>query len=198
MKLLAFADMHGSVKALNNIISLTKNEKIDYIVCCGDISIFSHDLGKLLSKFDSLNIPIMLVHGNHETKSGLKQLCKKYKNINFVHKKTIIDGKHLFIGYGGGGFALTDKEFERFIKKISKTFKKNQKIIIITHGPPYGTKVDLVLDSHVGNKSYRVFILKYRPELFICGHLHENFGKMEKSGKTLVINPGPYGIIIEV
>ncbi|MBS3097214.1 hypothetical protein J4209_00295 [Candidatus Woesearchaeota archaeon] len=42
----------------------------------------------------------------------------------------------------------------------------------------------------------KTFILKVKPDLAISGHLHENAGKEDKIGKTKIVNPGPFGKII--
>jgi len=34
--------------------------------------------------------------------------------------------------------------------------------------------------------------------LALSGHLHENFGAKGRLGKTILLNPGPYGTMIEV
>ena len=45
--------------------------------------------------------------------------------------------------------------------------------------------------EHAGLKLYRDVILKYKPLLHVCGHIHEAQGKA-KIGKTIVVNAG-YG-----
>ena len=53
--------------------------------------------------------------------------------------------------------------------------------------------------GHHGNKSIRKFIDQKKPLLNICGHLHETEGKKQViNKKTLTINPGPDGVILEV
>ena len=37
-----------------------------------------------------------------------------------------------------------------------------------------------------------------KPDLVISGHLHETAGKEDKIGKTRLINPGPFGKILDV
>ena len=87
------------------------------------------------------------------------------------------------------------------LKCGAKTIKKKiegKKIIFITHGPPYGTKIDLLGTNYAGNKSYTNFIKKEKPILALCGHLHENFGKTDQIGPSKLMNPGPEGEIIDI
>ncbi|MBI4141431.1 metallophosphoesterase family protein, partial [Candidatus Woesearchaeota archaeon] len=104
----------------------------------------------------------------------------------------------LFVGYGGGGFGNIDKGFETFTEKIQENIK-NEKIILLTHGPPYGTKLDHIYKHYAGNISYRKFITKQKNTILaISGHLHETIGAQDQLGSTLLINPGPYGVVIEL
>src|SRR3989344_3056089 len=78
-----------------------------------------------------------------------------------------------------------------------ESIEKNKSLIIITHAPPYNTKLDLIL-NHIGNKSIRNIILKYKPILAISGHIHENETQEDYIQKTKCINPGMYGKIIKI
>ena len=165
------------------------------------MSIFEHGIIGILRKLNKLNKKIIIVHGNHEDSSTFIKCSKLFKNIIFIHKNYFIEDGILFLGYGGGGFSVFDKEFEKISKnKFKKIIKNNQdkKIILVTHAPPYKTKLDKLMQGHCGNKSIRHFVEKNKVDLLICGHLHENFGKEDKIKKTKIINPGPFGKIIHV
>jgi len=201
MKLLAFTDTHGSLSALKRIEQKVKTQKPDLLVCAGDISIFEHGIIGITRKLNKLNKKIIIIHGNHEDASTFRKLSKLFKNITFIHKNYHIENGILFLGYGGGGFTLYDKEFDNTAKtKFRKIIKNNKdkKIILVTHAPPYKTRLDKLIQGHCGNKSIRYFVDKNRIDLLICGHLHENFGKEDKIKKTKYINPGPFGKIVEI
>lgn len=200
MKLLAFTDTHGSLLALRRIEQKTKAQNPDLLVCAGDISIFEHGIVGIIRRLNKSNKKIIIVHGNHEDDSTFKKLAKLFKNIIFIHKTHFICNNSLFLGYGGGGFSIVDREFEKISAKFKKIIKQNKdkKIILVTHAPPYKTRLDRLVEGHCGNKSIRHFVEKNKVDLLICGHLHENFGKEDKIGKTKVINPGPFGKIVEI
>ncbi|MBI2208308.1 metallophosphoesterase [Candidatus Woesearchaeota archaeon] len=200
MKILAFTDIHLSSIALNKIKSKIKMENPDLLVCAGDLTIFEQGLDIVLSKLSKLKKKILLIHGNHETEALTRRICKEYNNLVFIHKNFYKYDECLFLGYGGGGFSLREPRFYLTGRKFRKIIKKNydKKIVFITHAPPYGTKVDLIVGEHCGNKTYRDFIAKNKVDLYICGHLHENFNKKDNLKKTLIVNPGPYGKIIKI
>jgi uncharacterized protein len=197
MKILAFVDSHGDRKFLNEVIK--KSKKADIVVCGGDITWFGKDLDKILKKLSKIDKIILMIQGNHEEGEGLEKKCRKYKNIRYLHQKSFRMGKKVFFGYGEGNFAREDKRFERGVKEFKKTLKKDDEVILITHGNPYKTKFDLLYDdTHVGNKSFNRAIKWLKPVLYICGHLHENTYVKDVIGSTLVINPGPDGTMLKV
>jgi len=195
MKILAFADHHGSPEDFKEIAK--KAKKADIIICAGDFTIFENEIEYIMEQMNKLSKTVLLIHGNHEDEDTVRFLAKHFKNIEFIHGGYFETDEYIFIGYGGGGFATTDPLFEELSKKF-KEVMKGKKTIMITHGPPYDTKTDLLGMGYVGNKSFTRFIKKEQPELFLCGHLHETFHKHDKIGKTRVINPGPDGEIIDL
>lgn len=197
MKILAFADTHGKPKAMKRLLEKGKN--VDLLICAGDISIFGNNLKSLIAKFSKLNKTMLIIHGNHETEHEIKELAKKFPWLIPLHKGSFEFENYHFFGYGGDGFAKEDREYEKLIKKFKKTVKKDSKIILITHGPPYGTKCDLLPSlNHVGCKTYTKIDKELKPILHICGHLHETDSMRDKIGNTLVINPGAEGKIIRL
>jgi hypothetical protein len=44
---------------------------------------------------------------------------------------------------------------------------------------------------HVGSKAIHDFIKAFKPDLVVCGHIHEARGT-DKIGETVMINPGQF------
>lgn len=195
MRILVFTDHHGSPEDLRKIAEKAKD--VDYIICPGDFTIFENEIEYIMEQMNKLPKKVFLLHGNHEEKETVEFLSKHFKNLEFIHKKVVKIKDVAIIGYGGGGFTIHDPEFEHWIKS-TKEHTKGKKVILITHGPPYGTKLDFLSMGYVGNKSYRKYIKKEQPLYALSGHLHETFGKKDRIGKTIVINVGPEGMVIEV
>jgi Icc-related predicted phosphoesterase len=151
-----------------------------------------------MEELDKIGQEVLIIDGNHETVVELRKAASATKNVTFFNAKTRRIGNFLVIGYGVNGFSLRDQHFEDFISRIKHEFQPGDKIIMLSHGPPYGTKVDLIIDQHCGSKSLMDFIEKHHPVLVISGHLHETFNVQQNLGKTFVINPGPFGKIITI
>lgn len=198
MRILAFTDMHGSMKAFKSIKRKSKN--VDLILCCGDFTIFELEMEKLLKKFDALKRPFLVIPGNHEMGDEVEDFCKQSRFLHYIDESYYETDNLIVLGAEGNGFAMKDKHFEKVAKRFNKILakKKTKKVILMTHAPPYGTKHDLLIDEHCGNKSIRDFIKKKQPQYAVCGHIHENAYSKDKIGETITINPGPEGRIIRI
>ncbi len=202
MRILAFVDMHGSHDALKRLRK--KSKKADLVVCAGDLTVFGNKLSEILSQLSKLKKDILIIPGNHENSEELKTLSNSFDKIEFIDKRSVVLDGNLYLGYGEGAFSTVDKEFEKISKRFKKDIKdfrkgsKDGKVVLITHAPPYKTKLDMIVDEACGNKSLRKFIKKVWPDLVISGHLHENSGKEDKIGRTRLVNPGPYGKMLRL
>ena len=196
MKILAFADPHSHEEYLKQIKLKSKN--VDIVICAGDLTWFNKNIKKLLKKLNTLKKPVYIINGNHENTKEMAKLCKPLKNVHFMHKKTLRIDNNVFLFFGNDGLSPNEPQFFKFSKKEMKKTKKTDQIILVTHGPPSKTKLDLLPCGHVGCKDIKEFILKYKPVLHISGHLHEHFGTKQLLKKTLMINPGPSGRILKV
>ena len=195
MKILAFTDIHASVASITKIKAASK--KADLLICTGDFTVFGSHLKRVIKDFASMGKKMLIVHGNHEDEDEVAEECKKYDNLYFLYKNFYEEDGIVFAGYGGGGFAQEDKNFEKFSKEITSR-RKGKKLVLLFHMPPYGTKTDHLSMGYVGSMSYTEYIKKEKPDLVLCGHLHENFGKMDKIGKSIIFNPGPNGSFVEI
>ena len=198
MKLLAFTDVHVGKKSLESIKEKALKEKPDLLICCGDLSVFGSGLKEAAKFLNDLKIQTLIIPGNHEMVEEVKDICSKYKNLVNLHCAVFELGNFNFFGWGTGGFSFIEEEFERVAKKFIKNQDRNKKLIFVTHAPIYGTKLDYLPMGHRGCKSTRKFVEEVQPLLVLCGHFHENFKKQDKIKKSLIINPGKDGMIIEL
>lgn len=139
------------------------------------------------------------------------QIIKSKKNLHFIQGK-IRNIQGLTV-YGFGGYIIPDvyltqkgcKDNERrgiYQKEHGISRKKlfSKKIknldIFLSHYPPYNY-FDIVKfkgenpmnGKHIGFKPYTDYIRKFKPKLFICGHMHEYQGK-KKLGNTWIVATG--------
>lgn len=195
MKILALADLHGQgVKAERN--------DLDLIVVAGDITAFGgyDEAREVLKPLVESKIRLIGVPGNCDYQGVADYLTEIEANID--QREIEING-FTFIGLGGSNFTPcntpnehTDEEFRQNLNLRTDTDKR---LVLISHAPPYKTKLDRVLSGeHVGSKAVREFIEETQPILVICGHIHEAMGE-DIIGNTRIINPGPgIGVIVTI
>jgi len=134
-----------------------------------------------------------------------------YKNINFFginfvgYPRSTYPGfidknrkKRLFENYGKEGNKIikkTNEDNKKYFKRFKILFKNfSNKTIFISHNCPYNSKLDIIKHGpqkgkHYGSWLTQEIILKLKPRLVICGHMHENKG-FQKIGRSFVINSG--------
>ena len=199
MKFLTFADVHHDKKNLQSLAERARSKDINFLLCVGDLSVWGRGLRESLQLFSSLGKPFYFIPGNHEEHlQKLPELFEEFPQAVLFHEKALVIGDYVLLGHGGGGFSQEDTRF----RKLARTWYgqyQGKKIILATHMPPYGTKVDeLQGDRHVGHYDYRQFIERIQPKIAISGHLHETAGKVDRIEKTKIVNPGWKGMVIEL
>jgi Icc-related predicted phosphoesterase len=210
MKILAFVDLHSkprspeyvnfytSLKYVKDLKAKVKKHKPDVVVCAGDVSLFENHIDEIMKRISKIHKKILMIPGNHETGAVMRKICSFYDNLVFINKKAVKVGDYFFVGFSGEGFLRRDQDLERFIKKIKPKIK-GKKVVLVTHAPPYETKLDKIGREHCGNRTIRNFIKSNKNiVLEICGHIHENAGKQDKLNNALLINPGPKGKVIKI
>ncbi len=195
MKLLVFGDIHGSARAMREIRQKAKNAEL--IICIGDVTVFEQNFRGIMREIDSLGKKVLIVHGNHEDAAAMKRQCDETKNIEFMHQRLYEAEGYVFVGYGGGGFSAADNTMKKFFLSHKHRMIEGR-TIIFTHQPPYKTALDNVYGSPCGSRTLRKIIEKIQPLYLFSGHLHENFGKRDKIKSTTIINPSPFGVMINL
>lgn len=202
MKILAAADIHGDEKTIEDLIKLGGKEKVDGIILAGDLTFGEANIFGIIGPFKKLGKPIIVIPGNHETPATVDFLCKKYSpGVYDLHGKSMMIYDIGFFGMGGANIGLFQVDDEDIFDELMNAYKKikNARVkVMITHEPPFNTKIDMIGPNHVGSKGVREAIEKIKPDICLCGHIHETFGMEDKIGNTIVVNVGRKGTIIEI
>ncbi len=196
LKILAAGDFHGDSNVVKKLAKKAKKEKVDLIILIGDIVGFV-ETENIIKPFITAKQKVLFVPGNWESTSVANTLSKKYgmKNIEDHYVKY---GNVGIFGIGSSDWALYLDEKNSF-KKLSHDFehiKNLEKKILVSHIHAAGTKSEL--SGIPGSKGLKKAIVKFQPDLFIAGHIHELEGVEEKIGKTKVVNVGRKGKIFEI
>ena len=194
LRILAVADFHGNSSA-ESILSKFLTKGFDCLVLIGDLTNFGPPevAESILELVKRSGIPCLAVPGNCDPKSILKVLDKYDMNL---HGKCEKMGEATFVGLGGSNLTPFHTPFELNEVEIKEELaaascETSEKLVLVTHAPPFGTKVDMIQEgTHVGSKSIRQYIEQNQPLVTLCGHVHEA-RDVDQLGRTLIVNPGP-------
>ncbi|MBI4016210.1 MAG: metallophosphoesterase family protein [Candidatus Aenigmarchaeota archaeon] len=199
MRILAFTDFHASIAVLKKVYEKVRVHKPELVVCCGDITVFEQNISAVMARLADFPATVLLIHGNHEEEKVVAAIARKHKNLVFIHKKTFEHNGVLFVGYGGQGFVQKDLRFERFIKSVDKKLRSAKRVVLMTHQPPFGTALDRVYNHYSGNYSFTKCIKKHKNIILaLSGHIHETFGRKDRLGSAVLLNPGPEGVLVDI
>jgi len=197
VRIFAAGDFHADRTAAKRLAQQAIDEKADLIILNGDI-VEEDNTDGIMYHFMNTGKPVFLVPGNHDW-FATDFLAAQYDAVNLHGKHT--QQEHVsIIGCGGtnaGINMLTEKEIYDIVKTTDGLAKSSKKILV-THVHPAGTKMETFSHFVRGSTGLRQAIEKTKPDIVICGHVHEAEGIEEKIGDTLVINVGKRGRLIEL
>lgn len=197
MKILAISDTHGDSKLVKKIAQLATKEKVDIIIHAGDITWFGENEKNIIGPLTQ-NHNLLMIHGNHDPEDLLKKLEETYNKSKSIHKKSETINEIGFFGSGTTDWGLIEDSeivFEE-LKTAHKKIKHLKHKIMVTHSPPTGSAIELL--GFPGSYGVRKAIKEFRPDILICGHIHEGGGLIEKIDGTKVINAAQTPIIFEI
>ncbi len=199
MRLLIISDIHGRVDLIKKIPEVGN---VDVVVFAGDIAPYGavHRAYEALVKFvkQLRGSVVVAVPGNMDPAEAYYRAGREL-GIKVVHGDAAVAGDAVFIGVGGSPptpfgtiTEFTEDEIGEILEKAySRVRRKRENIVLVSHGPPYGTKCDIVFTGkHVGSVKVREFIEKHQLVLCVCGHIHESRA-VDELGDRKIVNPGP-------
>lgn len=199
MKILATSDIHGDSRWVKELAEKAEKEKVDLVLLCGDLTYAEDFSENLIGPFKEKGLKVALIPGNHESMATANFLAEKYgvKNLQYEPLKI---GKVGLFGMGGasiGPFPVGEDEILETLKKNHEQIKDVKTKIMVTHAHPKDSLIEK-MSNFSGSPSIKKAIEDFKPDLHLCGHIHECEGMEEKMGRTKVINVGKKGKIIEV
>lgn len=202
MKILAATDLHGDRRLAKRLAAKAKKYNVDLVILCGDLTFAEQDLEGLIGPFKQRKKRVLLIPGNHETVATIDFLVSLYSpGIYNLHGYSVRFGDIAFFGCGSGNiglFQLSDEEIKELLLKAHSRIKDARKKVLVTHIPPLDTKLDNLGWTLAGSAGVREVIEETQPNLVLCGHLHETFGRIDRIGRSKIVNVGRKGRIIRI
>ena len=207
LKILAAGDNHGDSRLANELAEKAEKEKVDLVILCGDLTEGNKQTKGIISPFTKRNKKVLLIPGNHDSFATADFLAELY-GVKNIHGYSV---RYEDVGIFGcsavniGPGQLTESEIYGLLKKGFNKIKYLNKKIMVTHTPPTNTKIERLSHAFIGNKNVDVAskgveaaVRRLKPDVLFCSHLHEAEGIEERLDKTLIVNVGRKGKIIEI
>lgn len=198
-KILVASDIHGDRKIIDELVKKADLENVDLVILAGDLTFVEADSNNLVGPFAKKNKPVLLLHGNHESISTMDFLSELYPTAVNLHGYSYIVGDLGIFGCGGADAGISANSEKGFFDSLSRAhegIKGLNKKIMVTHMHAFNT--DAEFSGFKGSVGVRKAIEKFKPDIFLSGHIHEAEGLKEKIGETTVYSVGKKGKIIEI
>lgn len=198
MKFFLFSDVHCDALACEHIVKSARHA--DFAIGAGDFGLFRKDLKKTIDALSAIEVPTVVVPGNHESHAELLEACDGLGHFHVLHGGSVRINGVMFHGLGGGvplspfGPWSVDHSEEDAAALLPRG---DDDLVLVTHSPPFGCLDALSGGEHVGSRAVRSCVGKTRPLFVVCGHIHEHAGKQSEIDGVPVINAGPGGVEFE-
>ncbi len=204
LKILAASDVHGDTKTINDLAERAEKEDVDLVVLCGDLTFHEISTDNIIGPFAKKNKKVLIIPGNHETVATADFLATLYEpHAKNIHGYAV---RYKDVGIFGAGGAtnigpqppIDEGEMYDLLKKGFDKIRYLKKKIMVTHIHPTESKMEKLSKFVPGSDAVKKAVKTFKPDLLLCGHVHEAEGLEEKIGDTTVINVGRKGKIIRL
>lgn len=198
MRILAFSDLHQDLDGARSLVE--RSGEFDVVVGAGDFASVHRGLEETIAVLAAIETPTVLVPGNNETDSALREAAAGWEAATVLHGEGTEIGGVEFFGLGAGipttpwdwSFDLTDEEAEERLEACPHG------AVLVVHSPPQGHCDKSSAGDHLGSHAILDAIARREPPLAVCGHIHEAWGQRSRIGPTEIANLGPAGAEFEV
>jgi Icc-related predicted phosphoesterase len=168
------------------------------VVGAGDFAVMRRGLQEAIDALSAIDRPTVVVPGNSESYEELAAACDTWKSCHVLHGSGVeIDG----IPFWGVGGAIPETPFGDWSYDLSEQEGRQllagcpPQAVIVSHSPPKGIVDRSSAGDGLGSRAILEAVELHRPQLLVCGHIHESAGQTARVGETTIVNAGPAGMI---
>ncbi|HEV8340724.1 MAG TPA: metallophosphoesterase [bacterium] len=161
MRILACADLHGRPERIARVRSLVVELAPAVLLLPGDLT-HAGTGQDALALLHTLRVPVVAVAGNMDDADAVTAIRRHGALLEGPPR--IIEG----VSFGGSDAELPCD-------------------VLVVHEPPLGVLDAVRSGNRIGSRAVREQMLRLRPRVLTCGHVHESPG-IERVGDTLVVN----------
>jgi Icc-related predicted phosphoesterase len=177
LRVLFTSDFHASEELKEAAIEEANSGEYDLFVNLGDY--MDDEYAEEL--FERIEIPGLGCTGNRDMFMDDEFLDGDVPVYNFLEAN--VDDEYLFILIGGD----FPDEIKQKVHELVEEHGDSRKVVVGSHYPPHKQNDLIHSGRRIGFESFREIIIRDRPVLWVCGHVHEDFGESSLMD-TLVLN----------
>jgi Icc-related predicted phosphoesterase len=195
VKLLLFSDLHADAAAARRLAERARSA--DVLVGAGDFGTVRRTVGACVDVLRAAGRPAVLVAGNNESTEELADACRGWADARVLHGEAVTVAGVTFFGLPGGvpvtpfgawSFDFTEEQAADMLSQCPAG------CVLVSHSPPKGAVDRDSGGNSLGSEAVRDAVLRARPRLVVCGHIHGCAGLQEDVEGTPVVNAGPGGL----
>jgi Icc-related predicted phosphoesterase len=199
MKLLLFSDLHRDTTAATRMVELSRDA--DVVIGAGDFANARTGVSTCIEILKVIEIPSVLVPGNNESYDELVAACANWPSARVLHGTGVEIKGVPFFGIGGGipitpfgswSYDFSEVEAERLLRDCPVG------AVLVSHSPPKGAVDVTGSGQSLGSTAVRDAVIRLKPRLVVCGHIHASAGKRAQTGTSTIINAGPAGLLLDL
>lgn len=201
MRLLLFSDLHADRSAAVSLVRRAADA--DLLVGAGDFT-NGRDAASLPVCLDVLRAtgkPAVLVPGNNESVEELAAACRGWAGCHVLHGSGVVVNGVPFYGVGGGipvtPFGSWSYDFDEQ-QGTALLAAAPAGCVLVVHSPPKGVVDVSSRGGSIGSTAVRDAVVRVRPRLVVCGHVHGSNGNAGELAGVPVVNAGPRGVTWEL
>lgn len=199
LRLFAFSDPHADVAAMRRLA--VEGAGADLLVGAGDFGDRGRGATAALEALDAVTCPVLIVSGNHDRLPELHAFAATRANIHLLHGSAVQIGGLRFLGIGSAIARREPSPNSEWMHEDEATrllSPHTAASVLISHTPPAGAADKHPSGQSGGSTAVRDAVLRLKPALCLCGHVHNEHRTQQLLGTTLVHNLGPDGYLHEL
>jgi putative phosphoesterase len=184
MRIALLSDIHGNLTALETVLATLEHERVDQIICLGDVAIFGPQPHETLTRVQALHCPVVM--GNTDAWALDPQPhplrdenTPKFNDIEL---------------WSAAQLTEVDRSFIRSFQPTLEIMLDEHIRLLCYHGSPQSFH-ESILATTTDDELARLFASVYAM-ILAGGHIHAQF--VRRFQQSIVLNPGSVGLPYEV
>ncbi len=177
MRLGIISDIHSNLQALRAVFVELREQKVEYILCLGDIVGYGASPNKVVERLKKVKDRSVFIKGDHDEAVVKRKTSRLNKNASKAVDWTVRNIKD-----ENRGFLAEQEKYEALEIDDYRFF--------MVHGSPEDYLYDYISKNTDSSKLDR-FFEKTEANVLLLGHTHMPFTQATDNG--LIVNPGSVG-----